>query len=151
MCSGRCERYFLLIPGNWTMMKNLISLAGSLLILAILSGTGIFADYSLSHPFWQTKATLVGGAIGIAIALLLFWAFNRWQSTSSMLSILVGLLFAASIFTTWYFARIFIDSAVFEPLAGKIWFFGYHVLVALFVPIVALIIRRFIPVSKAKT
>lgn len=132
-------------------MKNSISLAGSLLILAILSSTGTFAKYSLSHPFWETKATLIGGAIGIAITLLLFWVINRWQSVSSMLSILVGLLFAASIFTTWYYARIFIDSAVFEPLAGKIWFFGFHVLAALFVPLIALTIRKFIPASGANT
>lgn len=132
-------------------MKNSISLAGSLLILTVLSVTGIFADYSLSHPFWQTKATLIGGAIGVAITLLLFWVFNRWKSVSSMLSILVGILFAVSIFTTWYFARVFIDSAVFEPLAGKIWFFGFHVLVALFVPAIALTVRKFMPASNANS
>ena len=131
------------------MIKNSISLAGSLLVLAILSFTGIFADYSLSHPFWQSKATLVGGAIGIVLTLILFWVFNRWQSVSSMFSMLAGIMFVASIFTTWYFARVFIDSAVFEPLAGKIWFFGFHVLVALFVPVVALIIRKFMPASNA--
>ena len=129
-------------------MKNLISLAGALLLLALMQLSGMFSKFSLSHPFWETKATLIGAGIGIAIALVLFIAIKRSRSIMPMLTTLVMVLLVICTGVTWYFARVFINSEVFEPLAGKIWFFGYHGLVALFVLVVAMFIRRFLPMDK---
>ena len=130
-------------------MKNLISLAGALLLLAILQMFGLFSKYSLSHPFWEMRATLVGGGIGVVLSLILLYAFARWRPVFPMLTMLVSVLFVICISVTWYFARVFINSEVFEPLAGKIWFFGFHGLVALFVPLVTVTIRKLLPSAKA--
>ncbi len=128
-------------------MKNLISLAGALLLLAILQMFGLFSKYSLSHPFWEMKATITGAGIGVVISLILLYASARWRSIFPMLTTLVSVLLVICIAVTWYFARVFINSEVFEPLAGKIWFFGFHGLVALFVPLVTVAIRKFLPHS----
>jgi len=130
-------------------MKNIISLAGALLLLALLQLSGTFAKFSLSHPFWETKATLVGAGIGIALALVLFIVFSRWRSVMPMLTTLIFVLLIICTGITWYFARVFINSEVFEPLAGQIWFFGYNGFVALLVPAFTMLIRRFLPSGKA--
>ena len=107
-------------------------------VLALLVLSGAMAAADLAHPFWQTQATLAGGGAGVVISLLPAWAAQRRGRLPRWLPIagLTGL--AAALVVTWRAARVFIDSADYQPLAGKIWFFGYHALAALIVITIAL-------------
>ena len=61
---------------------------------------------------------------------------------SRVLKLLMWIGFPVALITTLYAARTFINSADYEPLAGKIWFFGYHATVAFFVALVATVLPR---------
>lgn len=124
-------------PESRAMRIVLPPIAG-VAVLALLWLSGAMAAADLAHPFWQTRATLAGGGAGAAVALgLLALAGRRGRRLRVLLATaLIGL--AAAGLVTWRAARVFIDSPDFEPLAGKLWFLGYHTLAALIVIAIAL-------------
>ena len=124
-------------------MSKSLSLVAALFLLVVLHATGLVAVSNLSHPFWHVKATLVGGTIGVAMTIFLFWLTDRRPGIARDLIIVMAVAFPVGLFITWYSARIFIESADFEWLAGQVWHKGYQTLVALFVPLVALISLRY--------
>jgi len=119
-------------------MKTVLPPAAGAVVLALLWSSGAMATADLAHPFWQTRATMAGGFAGAAIALGLAWFAGRRERVSRGLPAAGAVALAAALLVTWRAARIFIDSADFQPLAGKVWFLGYHVLAALVVITVAL-------------
>ena len=124
-------------------MPILLSCLSGCAVLAALVLSGAFAAIEFSHPFWQMRASLTGGAVGAILAAGLLWLIRRKPSLSRVMGSAVGVALGVAGFVTWRAARKFIDSDDFEPLAGQIWFLGYHISAALIVAFVALIaIRR---------
>lgn len=121
-------------------MPLLIACASGVAVLAVLVVSGVMASADLSHPFWQTKASVTGALIGAALGAGLIWITNASGRASRYIAAVLGLCLAVALGVTWRAARIFIDSAAFEPVAGQVWFFGYHALCALIVAVVALLI-----------
>lgn len=117
-------------------MTRPLAICLALALLALAQMTGLIRALDLAHPFWALKATLIGAGIGGLLAAGLFWLDRRALSAIAAIGFLVALI------TTWRAARIFIDSADYEPLAGKVWFLGYHVTAALFVAVAALGLAR---------
>jgi len=123
-------------------MSKVTSIAITVLIVGLIYWTGVMSKLNLSHPFWETKATLVGAAIGLVLAFGIVALRGRAGCFVN------GVLFAAlllSFAVTWRAARFFINSPDYEPLAGQIWFFGYHAFVATLVAVLATMLPRFFP------
>uniref|UniRef100_A0A2A4Z3Q6 Uncharacterized protein n=1 Tax=OCS116 cluster bacterium TaxID=2030921 RepID=A0A2A4Z3Q6_9PROT len=127
-----------------TDMKKLYPLIGSLILFAAAYFGGLIQTFTLAHPWWYKNATLVGGAIGIAIALILIWYRNHNAKTTNKIEILLGGALLIVLYVDYTAGRTFIDSDIFEARAGKIWHYGYHTSVALFIPTAAALIRKFI-------
>lgn len=123
-------------------MKNTLPLliAVSLLIIAYFTGFSKYLGLA-----WYGKATLIGGAIGIIITLGAQWLGNKNPVMKKWLPILLTFDFLMALGVTYYFARIFIDSADFEPTAGYVWYIGYHIGVALFVPVATFALQKILP------
>ncbi|MBL1419655.1 MAG: hypothetical protein COC24_004015 [Alphaproteobacteria bacterium] len=119
-------------------MKKYLPLIIAILLLALAYLTGYSKYIGLA---WYGKATLIGGAGGIILTLGAYW-FDK-----NRLNITLIALFAITTAVTYYYARIFIDSADFEPTAGFVWYIGYHIGVALFIPTVAYILQKILPQS----
>jgi hypothetical protein len=109
-------------------------------LLAVLWLSGAMSAADLAHPYWQTRGTLTGGAAGMVAALALL-AVARGRARRLRVLLVTGLAaLGVALVVTWRAARTFIESADFEPLAGKVWFLGYHALAALIVVAVALML-----------
>ncbi|PCI86416.1 MAG: hypothetical protein COB24_09630 [Hyphomicrobiales bacterium] len=119
-------------------MKKHLPLIIAILLLALAYFTGCSKYIGLA---WYGKATLIGGAGGIILALAAYW-FNK-----NSLNITLIALFAITAAITYYYARIFIDSADFEPTAGFVWYIGYHIGAALFIPTAAYVLQKILPQS----
>ncbi len=130
-------------------MRYVISIAGSLIVLFLLQVAVSTFKPVVFHPFWHDKAHLIGAGIGIAIAVFLYVVEKYKASIFKILSYLIFAGMIISLTVAWYYAGIFVNSANFEASAGKNWYVSYHAFLAMFVPVIALIIRRFIPASKA--
>lgn len=128
-------------------MNKHLPLLGAILLLAIAYFTGFSKYLGLA---WYGKATLIGGAVGIIIALAVQWLSGRNPVLAKWLPILLFTDFLIVSGITYYFARIFIDSADFEPTAGFVWYIGYHIGVALFIPVAAIVLQKILP-SSART
>lgn len=120
------------------MSKLLPSLLG-LAMLALLVIVGLFSATELAHPFWQTRAALTGGLAGAVLAFTLTWLSETRPGLARTLGAALGLALSVAIFVTWRAARTFIDSADYEPMAGQVWFLGFHVMAALIVALVAML------------
>lgn len=116
-------------------MKYIPPLIGATIIIILAYWLGYAKQFGLA---WYPNATIIGGLIGLVIALILI-KLNRNKLN---VAIILLLTIAASI--TYYYARVFIDSANFEPEAGYNWFLGYHVTMALLVPSLAIIINKIV-------
>ena len=127
------------------VMKKTVALTGSLLVLYLVQILVSKFSLTIYHPFWNIKATLIGGAIGLAILVIIYLLEIRYPAASRLLFTLVGILLVISIAITWNYASIFVNSADFEALAGKVWFFGYIVTMAMLVPVAGLTIGRLMP------
>lgn len=112
-------------------MTKIISIGLAIAIVAIFHATDVILAAELSHPFWHNRATLVGAGFGVLLAIALLWLQNRIVTGLTVIGFLVSIL------TVWRAAAVFINSADYEPLAGRIWFFGYHATIALFVALAA--------------
>lgn len=123
------------------MTKNL-PLLGAVLLLVIAYVTGFSKYLGLS---WFPQATLIGGVIGIVITLGLTWVMSKNPVMAKWLPILIITDFLVAVGFTYYFARIFIDSADFEPTAGFVWYIGYHIAVALFIPTATFALQKILP------
>ncbi len=132
-------------------MKYVISIAGSLIALFLLQVAVSTFKPVVFHPFWHDKAHLIGAGIGVIIVVILYVVEKYKATIFKILSYLVfaGMIISLSI--AWYYAGIFVNSANFEASAGKNWYVAYHVFLAMFVPVIALIIRRLIPASNANS
>ena len=124
-------------------MSKTFSIVAALFLLSLMHVTGLIANSNLSHPFWHVEATLVGGAIGVAMIIFLFWLMDRRPGIAQGMIIVMAAAFPICLFSTWYSAQAFIESADFEWLPGLIWHKGYQTLVALFIPLVALVTLRY--------
>jgi len=124
-------------------MSKILSVAAALFLLAMLHVTGLVTVSNLSHPYWHVKATLVGDTIGVVVTIFLFWLIEHRPALVRVVIIVMAVAFPICLFITWYSAHIFIQSADFEALAGQVWHKGYQILVALFVPLVAIIPLRY--------
>ena len=125
-------------------MKKIYPLAGALVLFAIAYYSGLIQTFTLAHPWWYKNATLLGGAIGIGISLLLIWQRSRNAKITNKIEILLGVALLIALYVDYTAGRTFIDSAVFEVTAGKVWHYGYHASVALFIPTATAIIRKLI-------
>lgn len=119
-------------------MPILIACISGLGLLAALVFSGAMALADLSHPFWQTKASVTGGLIGCILAAGLSWITGMRRRMARRSATVFALVLIAALLVTWRAARRFIDSADYEPLAGQVWFYGYHLLCAMIVATVAL-------------
>lgn len=117
-------------------MKKHLPLLIAVLLVAVAYFTGYSKYIGLA---WYGKATLIGGIIGIIIT------FGSQWFRKPALNIIILALFALTLAITFYYARIFIDSADFEPTAGFVWYIGYHIGVALFIPAAAYILQKILP------
>lgn len=106
-------------------------------LMALLHVAGTMQALNLSHPFWHAKATLIGTGAGLVLTVGLCWLGGVAPGPARMLEVLSLIALPVALAVTWYAARIFINSADYEPFAGKVWFLGYHALVALLVVAVA--------------
>ncbi len=123
-------------------MRIVVALAGSL--LALWAFQTVVSNFTLTiyHPIWNIRATMIGGAIGLAVILLLILLERKLPAATKSGGMIAGILFVVAMAVTWYYAGIFVNSANFEAFAGQIWFFGYIAAMAMLVPVVALVIRR---------
>ncbi len=111
--------------------------------LAALVLSGAIAAADLSHPFWQTRASLTGGLIGTLFSGGLIWITGASGHHARTIAIALGVALLAILYVTWSAARMFIDSANYEPAAGQMWFVGYHISSALIVAVVAMLVVAF--------
>lgn len=123
-------------------MKNVLPLLIAIIILIIAYFSGFSKYIGLA---WYGKATLIGGVIGIIIYFGLDWVGSKNPVMAKWLPILIIVDFLIAVAVTYFYARIFIDSAVFERTAGYVWYIGYHVGVALFVPAAAFALQKILP------
>jgi len=123
-------------------MTLFLALLGGMAALAALVSGGAMAAADLAHPFWQTQATLNGGGAGVILAAALLWLSRGRPGAGRAMAAGAGLSLAAALWVTWRAARIFISSAEFEPMAGRVWFLGYHAVAALVVLTVAMTIGQ---------
>ncbi len=123
-------------------MTQVIALLAGLVGLAALHVTGLIQAWDLSHPFWHLRATLTGAAGAVVVGLAVFWITGRWPRLGTGLTILLVVALPVAAYVTWRAARVFIDSADFEPAAGQVWFMGYHATAALIVLTVAVLVYR---------
>ena len=114
-------------------MSYILAPVGGVAVLAALVSGGAMTGADLAHPFWQARASVTGGAIGAVLAIGLVWLAARRPGSLRIVSAGALLALPASLAVTWRAARTFIDSADFEPLAGRVWFLGYHAVAALVV------------------
>lgn len=113
-----------------------------LLVIAYVSGFSKYLGLA-----WYGKATLIGGIIGVILTLGLNWLNTKNPIFAKWAPMLIITDFLMAVGFTYYFARIFIDSADFEPQAGFIWYIGYHIAVALFVPAATYVLQKILPQS----
>ncbi len=85
---------------------------------------------------------MTGAAIGLALTVAICWIGAHAPGPTRAVKLLMFIAFPVALIVTLYAARTFINSADYEPLAGKIWFFGYQATVALFVALVATILPK---------
>lgn len=116
-------------------MKRFTPVLVVVILLIAIYFTGFMVQYSLAHAWWHTNATLAGGAGGTIVAILLIWKWNAVAEFKykTVLEILLVGLFGLAIYMTYTAGRTFIDSAVFEVQAGRIWHYGYHSVVFMYV------------------
>lgn len=126
-------------------MRYVISIAGSLAALFLLQVAVSTFKPVVFHPYWHDKAHLIGAGTGVAIVVFLYVLEKYRVSIFKILNYLIFAGMIISLFIAWYYASIFVNSANFEASAGKIWYVSYHVFLAMFVPVIAITMRRFLP------
>lgn len=126
-------------------MVRLIALAVALALVFVLHLTGVITSHGLSHPFWHVQATMVGAGIGVAFTVGLCWLGGRSPGGARVLRWLCVLGLPLCLGVTWYAARYFINPAEYEPVAGQVWYLGYHATVALFVAVIGAYLPRLMP------
>lgn len=124
-------------------MPIILSCLSGIAVLALLVISGGMAASDLAHPFWVQKASVIGAVAGGTLSAALLWLVARKPGMKSAVTSGVALALIAIVLMTWRAARKFIDSADFEPVAGKLWYLGYHMLAALIVAFAALLVIRF--------
>ena len=123
-------------------MPILIACLSGIAVLAVLVLCGIISAADLAHPFWQQKASSVGGLCGLVLSGVVLWLTTSRPGLIRSVTISVALALMIALLVTWRAARKFIDSADFEPVASQIWFLGYHALAALIVAFTSLLVIR---------
>ena len=123
-------------------MTFILALAGGVAVLAALVSGGTMEAAELAHPFWQTRATLAGGGAGVLLAAGALWLDRRRPGAGRAMIAGAILALMGALWVTWRAARAFITAAEFEPVAGQVWFLGYHAVAALVVLSVALAVAR---------
>lgn len=123
-------------------MKKIMPLIGAIISLIIVYYSGLIQTYHLANLGWFTNATLLGGGIGIGLAILLQWYKGIKSRKAISLEFTLAALFIIAVGVTWYAGKIFIDSNKFEVMAGRVWYYGYHTSAALFIPTVTAMIRK---------
>lgn len=123
-------------------MIRIIALAVALGLVFILHLSGVIKSQNLSHPFWHVQATMIGAGIGVVLTVGLCWLGGVAPGAATFLRRLAVLGLPVALAVTWYAARYFINSADYEPLAGKVWYLGYHLSVALFIAVLATYLAR---------
>jgi len=118
-------------------MRIILSCLVGLAVLAVLALSGAMTATDLAHPFWLMSASQASGAGGVVLAAGLLWLQGSRAGLAKVLGWAALVLLPLSALVTWRAARVFIDSADFQPLAGKLWFLGYHALAGLIVLTVA--------------
>lgn len=126
-------------------MRYVISISGSLLALLALNIIVSAFKPVIFHPYWHNNAYIIGAGISTAIVVILFVVEKYKASIFRMLSYLAFVGMIISVAVAWHYAAIFVNSANFEASAGKIWYVSYHVFLAMFVPVIAIAIRRLLP------
>lgn len=123
-------------------MKKYLPLLGAILLLLLAYSSGFSKAIGLA---WFSKATLIGGLVGSILVLFIIWLKFSKPVFSKLLETFLVTDFFITVGITYYFARIFIDSADFEPTAGFVWYIGYHIGVALFIVTAASVLQKILP------
>ncbi len=126
-------------------MRILFACLSGVAVLAVLVLSGLMAMAELTHPFWQTRASLTGGMVGAMLGGGLLWVAGGKPTLARTMAWSMGMSLAVVLFITWRAARIFITSADFEAAAGQLWFLGYHLVAATLVALIALIVAQRMP------
>lgn len=114
-------------------------------VLAFLVLTGLLSAAQLTHPFWQTRASLTGGVVGVMLGGGLLWMTDSKPALARTMAWSMGMALAVVVFITWRAARTFITSAEFEAAAGELWYLGYHLVAAFLVALVAMVVVAKMP------
>ncbi len=126
-------------------MRILFACLCGVAVLAVLVLTGLLATVDLTHPFWQTRASLTGGMVGVMLGGGLLWITGSKPALARTMAWSMSMALAAVLFITWRAAQTFINSADFEAAAGELWFLGYHLVAATLVALVALVVAQKLP------
>ena len=111
-------------------MKNLFYILGALAVVAALHYAGLLDKTNLTHPFWRRNATLFGSLTGAFLAGGMFWVGWHKPRLGRAIGVVFGGIFLIALPITLYAAKVFIDSADFERLAGNIWHKGAYTVFA---------------------
>lgn len=123
-------------------MIRIIALVVALGLVLVLHLSGVIKAQELSHPFWHVQATMIGAGIGVALTVGLCWLGGLTPGLARALRWLCILGLPVVLILTWWAAQTFINAEEYDPVAGKIWYLGYHGLVALFVVVVGTYLPR---------
>ncbi|WP_371229127.1 hypothetical protein [Roseovarius sp. 2305UL8-3] len=126
-------------------MRILFACLCGVAVLAVLVLSGLLAAVELTHPFWQTRASLTGGVVGVMLGGGLLWITGSKPALARTMAWSMGISLGIVLFITWRAAQTFITSADFEAAAGELWFLGYHLVAATLVALVALIVAQRMP------
>lgn len=122
-------------------MKNYIFVLIAIGILAALHFYGIILANNISHPAWNSNAVMFGGMGGAIVALVIVWATSSKPGLAQAMASIINVAFIASLLTTLYFAKRFINAENFDLFAADIWHWSSYATIASFVPQVTQLLK----------
>ena len=121
-------------------MPILLACLGGAVVLGVLVISGAMEALELAHPFWQTRASVIGGLGGVALGAGLMWITGKRPDWTRTVAGSVALALCAAIYITRAAGRRFIQAEDFDAAAGQLWYLGYHMSAALTLAFVALLV-----------
>jgi len=118
-----------------------LGLAAALLGLAELAG--LWAGYTISHPWWSAPAVGRGIAIGVIVAALGLWLQFKSPAGGKIVGPVFALVVVGAGAATWYGRLIFVGSEDFVLWAGQLWHFGFTGFIAALTALISLVFSRF--------
>ena len=123
-------------------MIRIIALVVALGLVFVLHLSGVIKSQNLSHPFWHVQATMIGAGIGVLLTVGLCWLGGVMPGLARGLRWLCIVGLPVSLAVTLWAANAFINAEDYDPVAGKLWFLGYHAVVTFFVAVISTYLPR---------